>query len=416
MTGSLVLVVGLLLAVLGLVGLVRGRVARLGMRNRAVAAVVAAAGMALALAAGGSASGAPDTLAAPPVRQGPVAANGAVRPAESSASTSPSGPASTSPSGPASSTPPAPVHVPRPSATPGPGTRPIPTVARRAQAGTALAVLEALPSRAGPRDGLRAGAVRPGLGRHRPQRLRHPQRHPAPGPHGIRPQGRHARLPRAARHAARPLHGARASPSCAGSGPRPRCRSTTSSPCRTPGRRAPSSWTSDAATRVRQRPAQPAGGRRPPRTSARATVTPRPGCRREGLPVRLRRPAGRGEGERTACGSPPPSATRCAGCWPAAPAQRLPTRQGRCRSVAAGPQPRPRHPFRHRSRVRPPVGRGPGSAPVPLVDPRFGTLRGRQHGRLRPVPLRRGPGVRLVPRPRPRRRRVRTMTGAAPRP
>jgi Protein of unknown function (DUF1524)/Excalibur calcium-binding domain len=135
-TGSLVLAVGLLLAVLGLVGLVRGRVGRLGMRNRAVAAVVAAGGMTLALAAGGSASGAPDTLAAPPVRPGPVTANGAASPAESSASTPPPVPAS--------STPPAPVHVPRPSATPRPGTRPTPTVVRRAQAGTALAVLDAL--------------------------------------------------------------------------------------------------------------------------------------------------------------------------------------------------------------------------------------------------------------------------------
>ena len=114
---------GLLLAVLGLVGLVRGRVARLGMRNRAVAAVVAAAGMASPSLRGGSSSGAPDTLAAPPVRQGPVAANGAVEAGRVLRVDLALGARATLASGPRRATP-APVRVPRPSATPpdpGPG-------------------------------------------------------------------------------------------------------------------------------------------------------------------------------------------------------------------------------------------------------------------------------------------------------
>ena len=60
----------------------------------------------------------------------------------------------------------------------------------------------------------------------------------------------------------------------------PRCRSTTSSPCRTRGRRAPSSWTPSTRDGFRERPAatcRPSTGRS---TSRRATATPRPGCRR----------------------------------------------------------------------------------------------------------------------------------------
>ena len=63
MSGLLVLA-GLLLAVLGLVGLVRGRLGR-GLRNRTTSALVAAVGLVVALAAGAVSPAVSDTLAAP---------------------------------------------------------------------------------------------------------------------------------------------------------------------------------------------------------------------------------------------------------------------------------------------------------------------------------------------------------------
>ncbi len=53
---------------------------------------------------------------------------------------------------------------------------------------------------------LPARALRPGVVRRRPQRLRHPQRRAAPRPHGIRPEGGDARVPGAPGDAARSLH------------------------------------------------------------------------------------------------------------------------------------------------------------------------------------------------------------------
>ena len=83
-----------------------------------------------------------------------------------------------------------------------------------ARAGTAAAVLAALPVKGrAPRTGYDREQFGQAWARHRPQRLRHPQRHPAPRPDGARAQGRHARLRRPQRHAGRPLHRARRSPS-----------------------------------------------------------------------------------------------------------------------------------------------------------------------------------------------------------
>ena len=62
MTSTMVLI-GLLVALVGLVGLARGRIVRLRVRNRTGAALVAAAGMVLALAAGASSPTAPDAQA-----------------------------------------------------------------------------------------------------------------------------------------------------------------------------------------------------------------------------------------------------------------------------------------------------------------------------------------------------------------
>ena len=61
---SVMVLIGLVVALVGLVGLARGRIVRLRVRNRAGAALVAAAGMVLALAAGASSPGAPGAQAA----------------------------------------------------------------------------------------------------------------------------------------------------------------------------------------------------------------------------------------------------------------------------------------------------------------------------------------------------------------
>ena len=161
-----------------------------------------------------------------------------------------------------------------------PPTKPARRVHDRHPAGDAVAAARPLcPSRATPHR-LRPGAVRPGLGRHRPQRLRHPQRHPAPRP--------------AAHSCSEPAR--TAASSCAARSPTP-----------TPARRSPSSAARATSARVQidhvvalsdawQKGAQqwstPTQDPRSPTTrstcwpstarptSARATVTPRPGCRR----------------------------------------------------------------------------------------------------------------------------------------
>jgi uncharacterized protein DUF1524 len=63
-TSAMVLMIGLLVALVGVVGFVRGRIMRLRIRSRTGAALVAAAGMVLALAAGASSPTAPDAQAA----------------------------------------------------------------------------------------------------------------------------------------------------------------------------------------------------------------------------------------------------------------------------------------------------------------------------------------------------------------
>ena len=99
------------------------------------------------------------------------------------------------------------------------------------------------PARQGPRpeDRLRPRPVRPGLGRRRPQRLRHPQRHAPPRPHGHRAQARDRGTascsPASSPTPTRPT----AINFLRGKPPAPPCRSTTSSPSATPGRRARSS-------------------------------------------------------------------------------------------------------------------------------------------------------------------------------
>jgi hypothetical protein len=62
-TSAVMLMIGLLVALVGLVGLARGRIVRLRIRNRTGAALVAAAGMVLALAAGASSPTAPEAQA-----------------------------------------------------------------------------------------------------------------------------------------------------------------------------------------------------------------------------------------------------------------------------------------------------------------------------------------------------------------
>jgi hypothetical protein len=86
MTSGLALLAGLFLALIGLVGLVRGRIGVLGVRNRTVAALVAATGMVLTLAIGASAPSAPATLAALNGPENEVAADASASPTKPSAS------------------------------------------------------------------------------------------------------------------------------------------------------------------------------------------------------------------------------------------------------------------------------------------------------------------------------------------
>ena len=114
----------------------------------------------------------------------------------------------------------------------------------------------------GAADRLRPWAVRAGVGGHRPQRLRHPQRHPAPRPDRARAPRRDPRLPRPQRSAGRPLHRAadRVRPwgGHVGAGAdRPR-----GGALRRLAEGRPAVEHVDPHP-VRERPAQPAGGRRP---------------------------------------------------------------------------------------------------------------------------------------------------------
>ena len=93
----------------------------------------------------------------------------------------------------------------------------------------------------GAEDRVRPRAVRAGVGGRGPQRLRHPQRHPAPGPHRDLIGRTTAWCSTGTLHD--PYTGDADRVRRAGRTRRRPCRSTTSSRCRTPGRRAPSSGT-----------------------------------------------------------------------------------------------------------------------------------------------------------------------------
>lgn len=118
--------------------------------------------------------------------------------------------------------------------------------------------------------------VRRTVGRHRPQRPRHPRRHPPPRPHAHHLQDR-LDLRRRSRHAPRPLYRQDDQP-LRGSAPRPRCRSTTSSRSPTPDASAPPPGRLPAGSPT---PTPPRTARRL-RASKRgkATATPPSGCRR----------------------------------------------------------------------------------------------------------------------------------------
>src|SRR4051794_20450466 len=106
--------IGLLVALVGVVGFVRGRIVRLRVRSRTGAALVAAAGMVLALAAGASSPAAPDAQAA---ASGDISA--AATPSSSASGSAPS--VTTHSSTPAPLTSPK-SRQPTPSTSPRPGT------------------------------------------------------------------------------------------------------------------------------------------------------------------------------------------------------------------------------------------------------------------------------------------------------
>ena len=187
----------------------------------------------------------------------------------------------------------------------GPDGRAAPTgagaVGRRRRRGRCAAADRAGHRRAaagqGPRaeDRLRPRPVRPGVEGRGPQRLRHPQRHPAPGPHRTRCSrtGRTAawwrRAPCTTRTRAKPIAFVRGQ--------------DTSSAVQIDHvvalsdswQKGAQQWDTAEAGGVRQRPAEPARGRR--------SAEPAEGRRRhgdvaaaeQGVPVRVRRPAGRRE-------------------------------------------------------------------------------------------------------------------------
>ena len=154
MTSGLLVLAGLLLAVVGLVGLVRGRLGR-GLRNRTTSALVAAVGLVLALAAGAVSPAVSDTLAARRGRQHGAPATSPVRGTPATTPVRGSGPTTRPPT-------PSPTATPRPPATPGatttsPAVAPAPS-GPSARPGTALAALAALPVKGrAPRTGYDRG-------------------------------------------------------------------------------------------------------------------------------------------------------------------------------------------------------------------------------------------------------------------
>jgi hypothetical protein len=144
MTSAMVLI-GLLVALVGMIGLARGRIDRLRVRNRTGAALVAAAGMVLALAAGASSPTAPDAQAS---GRGGTAASST--PSTSASGPVPSGTESNRTTLPSASprqgrtTPPTSPKPKRPTRTVTPTTAGTPATSTPA-AGTAAALLDTLP-------------------------------------------------------------------------------------------------------------------------------------------------------------------------------------------------------------------------------------------------------------------------------
>ena len=105
------------------------------------------------------------------------------------------------------------------------------------------------------------------------------------------------------RHPRRPLHGDPDQLPPRQQHLQPPCRSTTSWPSPTPGRRAPAAHRGPAA-RLRQRPAEPARGGRPRQPAKERRRRRHLAAAEQVLPLRLRGPAGRGEGHLRAVGHP----------------------------------------------------------------------------------------------------------------
>ena len=367
MTSGLLVLAGLLLAVLGLVGLVRGRLGR-GLRNRTTSALAVAVGLVVALAAGAVSPAVSDTLAAPAGASSHGAP--ATRPVRGAPATTPvrgSG-ATTRPATPS------PTPTPRPPTTPA-GTTTSPTVAPAppgpsARAGTALAALATLPVKGrAPRTGYDrdlfgqawADVDRNGCDT-RNDILRRDLT-------ALRAQGRHPRLPRPQR-----------------------ARWTTP----TPGSRSRSSAGQATSARRADRPRRRALRRLAEGRPAVEHVDPRTAFAndplnllavdgptnqakgdgdaatwlppRKAVPLRLRRPPDRGEGAGTGCGSPPAERDAVRRVLASCAAQRLPVVAatvplGGGRSASAAPRPvstetgtppprRPRHGRRPRHWTR----------------------------------------------------------------
>jgi hypothetical protein len=141
---SAMVLIGLLVALVGLVGLARGRIVRLRVRNRTGAALVAAAGMVLALAAGASSPAAPDAQASGRggIAASPTRSTSASRPVPSGTirTRTPVPPASPKPRKATPSTSPKPGKATPPATTTRAGTPATTTPA----AGTAAALLDTL--------------------------------------------------------------------------------------------------------------------------------------------------------------------------------------------------------------------------------------------------------------------------------